>query len=223
MQARSEKAKKKALAAGCGEDKARITMKVMANGNSGRVRAFVFDLDGTLIDSKQDLVTSVNAMLRETKREEQPPEQVVGYIGHGAPQRQRSGTGVERRTTPRGAGDFSCALPAAKARCDATLPRSGRKARETCGKSPGGVEQQTCAAKRRHFGGARPGKIFSSHLRGRQLRKEEAGSGRRARDPERARNRTCDLGNGRGFGRGRANRKKCRNAGRGCELRIWTA
>jgi phosphoglycolate phosphatase len=60
-------------------------MKAMANGNSGRVRAFVFDLDGTLIDSKQDLVTSVNAMLRETKREEQPPEQVASCIGHGAP------------------------------------------------------------------------------------------------------------------------------------------
>jgi len=58
----------------------------MANGNSSKVCAFVFDLDGTLIDSKQDIVTSVNLMLRETKREKQPPELVASYIGHGAPQ-----------------------------------------------------------------------------------------------------------------------------------------
>ena len=31
---------------------------------NGKMRAFVFDLDGTLIDSKMDLVNSVNAMLR---------------------------------------------------------------------------------------------------------------------------------------------------------------
>lgn len=50
------------------------------------VKAFVFDLDGTLIDSKMDLVHSVNAMLRETGRAEQPAEVVVSYVGHGAPQ-----------------------------------------------------------------------------------------------------------------------------------------
>src|SRR5277367_197480 len=58
----------------------------MTKGKNGAVRAFLFDLDGTLIDSKMDLVNSVNAMLRETKRPEQPVEQVRSYIGHGAPQ-----------------------------------------------------------------------------------------------------------------------------------------
>jgi phosphoglycolate phosphatase len=52
----------------------------------GTIRAFVFDLDGTLIDSKLDLVHSINAMLRETKRQEQPVELVASYVGHGAPQ-----------------------------------------------------------------------------------------------------------------------------------------
>jgi phosphoglycolate phosphatase len=52
----------------------------------GRVRAFVFDLDGTLIDSKMDLVQAVNAMLRETGRAELPTELVASYVGHGAPQ-----------------------------------------------------------------------------------------------------------------------------------------
>ena len=58
----------------------------MVKGDTGRVEAFVFDLDGTLIDSKQDLVRSVNLMLRDTEREEQPAELVATFIGHGAPQ-----------------------------------------------------------------------------------------------------------------------------------------
>lgn len=49
------------------------------------VRAFLFDLDGTLIDSKMDLVHSVNAMLRETGRAELPGNVIASYVGHGAP------------------------------------------------------------------------------------------------------------------------------------------
>ena len=49
------------------------------------VRAFLFDLDGTLIDSKLDLVNSVNFMLREMQREVLPLATVASYIGHGAP------------------------------------------------------------------------------------------------------------------------------------------
>jgi len=50
------------------------------------VHALIFDLDGTLIDSKQDLIHSVNAMLRELRRGELAEETISGYIGHGAPQ-----------------------------------------------------------------------------------------------------------------------------------------
>jgi phosphoglycolate phosphatase len=57
-------------------------MNKVKNGN---VRAFVFDLDGTLIDSKLDLVNSVNAMLREMRRAEQPTDLIASYVGHGAP------------------------------------------------------------------------------------------------------------------------------------------
>ena len=39
----------------------------------GRLKALVFDLDGTLIDSKKDLVISVNATLREMRRAELLP------------------------------------------------------------------------------------------------------------------------------------------------------
>jgi phosphoglycolate phosphatase len=48
-------------------------------------RALIFDLDGTLIDSKRDLIESVNAMLKEIGREKLAPEVISGYIGHGAP------------------------------------------------------------------------------------------------------------------------------------------
>jgi len=51
----------------------------------GRIKALVFDLDGTLIDSKQDLVLSVNATLRAIGREELPTELVASYVGSGAP------------------------------------------------------------------------------------------------------------------------------------------
>lgn len=50
------------------------------------MRALLFDLDGTLIDSKKDLILSVNAMLREMGRAELPEERIAGYIGAGAPQ-----------------------------------------------------------------------------------------------------------------------------------------
>jgi phosphoglycolate phosphatase len=58
----------------------------MTDLNFGSVHALIFDLDGTLIDSKQDLIHSVNAMLHELGRGELAEETISGYIGHGAPQ-----------------------------------------------------------------------------------------------------------------------------------------
>ncbi|HEX8812149.1 MAG TPA: HAD hydrolase-like protein, partial [Terracidiphilus sp.] len=61
----------------------------------------MFDLDGTLIDSKLDLVHSINAMLRETKRPEQPVELIASYVGHGAPQLIASVLGPQSSETQR--------------------------------------------------------------------------------------------------------------------------
>jgi phosphoglycolate phosphatase len=58
----------------------------MADSKLSSVRALIFDLDGTLIDSKQDLIHSVNAMLRELGRKQLAAATISGYIGHGAPQ-----------------------------------------------------------------------------------------------------------------------------------------
>jgi phosphoglycolate phosphatase len=57
----------------------------MGSAKLSNVRALIFDLDGTLIDSKRDLIQSVNAMLVEVGREKLPAETISGYIGHGAP------------------------------------------------------------------------------------------------------------------------------------------
>ncbi len=57
----------------------------MADHRFSSVRALIFDLDGTLIDSKLDLVHAVNATLRELHRPELPEETISSYIGNGAP------------------------------------------------------------------------------------------------------------------------------------------
>jgi len=49
------------------------------------IRLLVFDLDGTLIDSRLDLIHSINAMLRNFERPELPGELIATYVGDGAP------------------------------------------------------------------------------------------------------------------------------------------
>jgi phosphoglycolate phosphatase len=48
------------------------------------LKLLVFDLDGTLIDSAQDLCNSVNATLAHFDRPPLPDETIAGYIGNGA-------------------------------------------------------------------------------------------------------------------------------------------
>ncbi len=49
-----------------------------------RIRLVAFDLDGTLIDSRRDLATAVNAMLGEMGRPALPDKVVAEYVGDGA-------------------------------------------------------------------------------------------------------------------------------------------
>ena len=51
---------------------------------AGQLRLLVFDLDGTLIDSAQDLCNSVNATLVQFGREPLPDEAIASFIGNGA-------------------------------------------------------------------------------------------------------------------------------------------
>jgi phosphoglycolate phosphatase len=50
-----------------------------------RLRLLIFDLDGTLIDSRLDLIHSINAMLRHLDRPELPDDLIASYVGDGAP------------------------------------------------------------------------------------------------------------------------------------------
>jgi len=63
------------------------------------VRALIFDLDGTLIDSKLDLALSINAMLKRMDRAELVHEQIFGMVGNGAPVLVRRALGAETLKT----------------------------------------------------------------------------------------------------------------------------
>ena len=53
--------------------------------DSHSIKLVIFDLDGTLIDSRLDLVHSVNAALRHIERPELPDDVIASYVGDGAP------------------------------------------------------------------------------------------------------------------------------------------
>jgi phosphoglycolate phosphatase len=59
------------------------------------IQLVIFDLDGTLIDSRLDLVHSVNATLRHMKRPELPDDVIASYVGDGAPALIRRALGDE--------------------------------------------------------------------------------------------------------------------------------
>ena len=48
-----------------------------------RYGLYVFDLDGTLIDSSRDLAFSVNSVLEQLGLRKLPEEVVLGHVGHG--------------------------------------------------------------------------------------------------------------------------------------------
>src|SRR5208337_3297917 len=63
------------------------------------IKLLIFDLDGTLIDSRLDLVHSVNATLRHFKRPELPGDVIASYVGDGAPMLIRRALGDPRDET----------------------------------------------------------------------------------------------------------------------------
>ena len=69
------------------------------------IKLVIFDLDGTLIDSRLDLVHSVNAALRHIGRAELPDDVIASYVGDGAPvliQRALGGEVVDEALVRRG-------------------------------------------------------------------------------------------------------------------------
>jgi phosphoglycolate phosphatase len=69
------------------------------------IKLVIFDLDGTLIDSRLDLVHSVNAALRHIQRPELPEDVIASYVGDGAPiliQRALGGEAVDEALIRKG-------------------------------------------------------------------------------------------------------------------------
>ena len=69
------------------------------------IKLVIFDLDGTLIDSRLDLVHSVNAALRHIHRPELPEDVIASYVGDGAPvliQRALGGESVDESIVRKG-------------------------------------------------------------------------------------------------------------------------
>src|SRR5947209_10067644 len=57
------------------------------------IKLVIFDLDGTLIDSRLDLIHTVNAMLRQLGRPQLPGDVIATYVGDGAPMLVRRALG----------------------------------------------------------------------------------------------------------------------------------
>ena len=73
------------------------------------IQLVIFDLDGTLIDSRLDLVHSVNAALRHIERPELPDDVIASYVGDGAPiliQRALGGEAVDEALIRKGLAFF---------------------------------------------------------------------------------------------------------------------
>src|SRR5690242_14536600 len=60
-----------------------------------QIKLLIFDLDGTLVDSRQDLANSINAMLKNYHRPELQPDVIATYIGDGAPTLVRRSLGFK--------------------------------------------------------------------------------------------------------------------------------
>jgi phosphoglycolate phosphatase len=56
-------------------------------------KLLIFDLDGTLVDSREDLANSINAMLTHFGKHPLPHEVIASYIGDGAPMLVRRSLG----------------------------------------------------------------------------------------------------------------------------------
>ena len=65
-----------------------------------RLKLLVFDLDGTLIDSAQDLCNSVNAALGECDLGPLPDPAIAGFVGNGAPMLMRRSLALAANIDP---------------------------------------------------------------------------------------------------------------------------
>jgi phosphoglycolate phosphatase len=70
-------------------------LRILRRFPADKIKLLIFDLDGTLVDSRLDLANSVNATLRNYDRPELPPDRIAQYIGDGAPTLVRRSLGFK--------------------------------------------------------------------------------------------------------------------------------
>jgi len=61
------------------------------------VELFIFDLDGTLIESKWDIATSVNLTLADLGLRQRPQEEIFGFVGDGVKRLLRLAVGEDNQ------------------------------------------------------------------------------------------------------------------------------
>jgi phosphoglycolate phosphatase len=96
------------------------------------IRAVVFDLDGTLVDSTPDIAAGVNAALAERGFDPLPEETVHTFIGHGAEELiqrtfEAAGAPTDRATLDAGLEDYLrhySADPAARTKVFSDAPEA---------------------------------------------------------------------------------------------------
>ena len=98
-----------------------------------QVRLLVFDLDGTLVDSKQDLALSVNAMRTEMGLAPLPIDLIASYVGDGV-------TLLVRRADGQFVFERVDARVAAAARVAARLMRKGGAGKDPSASAVIGLE-----------------------------------------------------------------------------------
>ena len=168
------------------------------------LKLLVFDLDGTLIDSAQDLCNSVNATLAHFGRTPLPDEVIATYIGNGALMLVRRAFGLDDGAEPGDEFlaqahrffldyyrehklDYTYAYEGVLEALDAL--RLVHDQLESPAQSHGRADQQARSPRAGYLRSAGPGSLFSEYLRRQQLQHQETGSRRFARADERGR---CD-------------------------------
>jgi phosphoglycolate phosphatase len=80
-------------------------IRILRAFDPASIKLVIFDLDGTLIDSRLDLVHAVNAAIRHIGRPELPDDVIASYVGDGAPaliQRALGGEATEEALVRKG-------------------------------------------------------------------------------------------------------------------------
>ncbi|TLY43091.1 MAG: HAD family hydrolase [Nitrospirae bacterium] len=84
--------------------KSKETEQTMVRSGSGKVRSkvpidlLIFDLDGTLIESKWDIATAVNLTLGDLGLARRPQEEIFSFVGDGIKRLLRQAVGEENHS-----------------------------------------------------------------------------------------------------------------------------